>query len=658
MESENKPVISWEFKSLRHKLIVSFGITAALGLGAVALLSYTQSRSSLWKNAESNLGQQAFALADKIDRNLFERYGDVQAFAFHPGARGTQSQVSDAANFFVQAYGLYDLAIVADREGRIVAANTVTFEGKPLDTRSLIGRSVRGEDWFESCIGGKIRKGESFVSDVKEDGMVGEIYRNRGIAMNFAAPVFDERGNVTRVWSNRASWERITRQIAREHLAAAGGGKSTLAIHLVNKAGLLIEDANEAEIFKANLVEKGNQAAKAAIAGKNGFMEEKDDQGVDRLIGYVAEKGYGPYKGNGWGILLSETSREASAAAAELGWYIAGAGVLIALLCVGVAGYVAGNVAKPLVEAMHVIEAVGNGDLSRKVAVEGQDEVARLSIAFNQMVDRMRETIRMIRVHSVGVGGSGEEIAGLSHQMTETADATSTQANVVSAASEEIATTIQVLASSSTEMMASIQEISRNTSKASQISQTAVVSAQNTNKIMGKLESSSNEVGKVIQLINSIAEQTNLLALNATIEAARAGEAGKGFAVVAHEVKALAEQTAKATEEIETRIAAIRTDSKGAAQAIEEVTAVIEQINHISTTIAAAVEQQTATTNDISRSMEEVVVGSKEISSNITRVAGAAHSTTAAANEARASAENLDRMSGELAELVATFRLE
>jgi methyl-accepting chemotaxis protein len=650
--------MSWEFKSLRHKLIVSFGITAALGLSAVALLSYRQSRATLWRNAEASLGQQAFALADKIDRNLFERYGDVQAFAFHPGARGSQSQVSDAANFFMQAYGLYDLAIVADRDGRIVSANTVTFEGKPLDTKALIGRSVRGEDWFEACLAGKVRKGESFVSDVKEDAMVAEVYRNRGIAMNFSAPVFDEGGNVTRVWSNRASWERITRQITREHLAAAGEAKNSLYVQLVNKAGLLIEDANEAQLFKANLLENGSIAAKLAIAGKDGFSEEKDSKGVDTLVGYVAQKGYGPFKGNGWGILLSQPSRDASAAAVELGWFIAGAGVVIALLCVVVAGYVAKNVAEPLVEAMHVIEAVGQGDLSRKVNVIGQDEVARLSIAFNQMVDRMRETIRMIRVHSVGVGGSGEEIAGLSHQMTEAANATSTQANVVSAASEEIATTIQVLASSSTEMMASIQEISRNTAKASQISQSAVISAQNTNKIMGKLETSSNEVGKVIQLINSIAEQTNLLALNATIEAARAGEAGKGFAVVAHEVKALAEQTAKATEEIESRIAAIRTDSKGAAHAIEEVTQVIEQINHISTTIAAAVEEQTATTNDISRSMEEVVVGSKEISSNITQVATAAHMTTSAANEARTSSENLDRMSGELAELVSTFRLE
>ena len=650
--------ISWQFKSLRTKLIVSFGITVALGLTAVAVLSFRQSRATFRANAEASLSRQAFALADKIDRNLFERYGDVQAFAFHPGARGGQSQIAAAANFFLEAYDLYDLAIVADRDGRIIGANTVDFDGKPVDTRALIGRSVRGEEWFEACVNGKIKKGDSFVSDLREDPLVGETYRNRGLAMTFAAPVYDEAGNIVRVWSNRASWERITRQITREHLAAAGAEKSSLKVQIISKSGLLLEDADDHKILKSNLAEQGSPAAQALISGRDGSSEELDASGTSYLVGYLTEKGYGPYKGNGWGIMLMQESTVASAAASQLGWFIAGFGLLIALVCVAVAAMLAKNVADPLIAAMHVVEAVGNGDLSRKIDIQGEDEVARLATAFNHMVDRMRETIRMIRTHSVGVGNSGEEISGLSRQMTSAANATSTQANVVSAASEEIATTIQVLASSSTEMMASIQEISHNTAKASQISQTAVTSAQNTNRIMEKLEASSSEVGKVVQLINSIAEQTNLLALNATIEAARAGEAGKGFAVVAHEVKALAEQTAKATEEIEARIRAIRTDSKGAAVAIEEVSQVIEQINHISTTIAAAVEEQTATTNDISRSMEEVVVGSKEISSNIIQVATAATSTSNAATEAKNSAEKLDKMSGELADLVSTFRLE
>ena len=85
---------------------------------------------------------------------------------------------------------------------------------------------------------------------------------------------------------------------------------------------------------------------------------------------------------------------------------------------------------------------------------------------------------------------------------------------------------------------------------------------------------------------------------------------------------------------------------------------VIEEINQISTTIAAAVEEQTATTNQMSRSMEEVVVGSQEITSNITQVAGAAGTTNEAAGDAKTASENLNKMSGELQELVSAFRLE
>lgn len=649
--------MAFQFQSLRTKLLVSFGLTAVVGLSAVAMMSYRQSRGTLRLNAESSLGQQAANLADKIDRNLFERYGDVQAFAFHPGARGERRQAENAANFFMKAYGLYDLMVLADRDGRIVAVNTANAEGKPLDTRALIGRSVKGEDWFEECISGRVKPGESFVSDVRTDAMVADVYRNRGLAMNFAAPVFDESGRPARVWSNRASWDRITRQIAREHLASSGAIKDSLRVQIVNRVGVLIEDADENSILKVSLAETGSAAAKAVLAGQDGFTEESSSQG-DFLAGYVTEKGYGPYKGNHWGVIVLQDAGVASAAATELGWFIAGIGLIVALICAGMAALVARDVTAPLVEAAEVMEAVGSGDLRRRLKVSGDDEVARMATALNQMTERMRSTIRTIREHSLGVGASGQEIATLSQHMSGAADETSAQANIVGAASEEIATTIQVLASASTEMIASIQEISRNTAKASHIAQVAVTSARTTNEIMDKLESSSTEVGKVVQLINSIAEQTNLLALNATIEAARAGEAGKGFAVVAHEVKALAEQTAKATGEIETRIGAIRADSRGAVTAIEAVSKVIEQISVISTTIAAAVEEQTATTNEISRSMDDVVVGSREITSNITKVAGGAKETTSAALEAKSASASLAHVSSELRGLVSTFQLE
>ncbi len=92
---------------------------------------------------------------DKVDRLLFERYGDVQAFAFHPGARGTSEETEAAMNFFTRCYGLYDLMLVADLDGRIVACNSIDAKGAAIASRGLIGRSVAGEPWFEAIRSGK-----------------------------------------------------------------------------------------------------------------------------------------------------------------------------------------------------------------------------------------------------------------------------------------------------------------------------------------------------------------------------------------------------------------------------------------------------------------------------------------------------------------------
>ncbi len=263
----------------------------------------------------------------------------------------------------------------------------------------------------------------------------------------------------------------------------------------------------------------------------------------------------------------------------------------------------------------------------------------------------MARILDMVNGSATTLAASAEELTAVSTQLATNASETSSQANVVSAASEQVSRNVQTVATGVDEMNAAIRDIAKNATESARVAEQAVTSAAAANSTIAKLGESSMEIGKVIKVITSIAEQTNLLALNATIEAARAGEAGKGFAVVANEVKELAKETARATEDISRRIEAIQSDTTNAVDSIQKIGEVIGQISDISNTIASAVEEQTATANEMSRNVSEAAKGTAEIAQNITFVAQAALNTTQGVGNAQQAASELARMASDLQRL-------
>ncbi|HEX2894304.1 MAG TPA: methyl-accepting chemotaxis protein [Marmoricola sp.] len=329
--------------------------------------------------------------------------------------------------------------------------------------------------------------------------------------------------------------------------------------------------------------------------------------------------------------------------------------VLAALVALALATVATRAVTRPLRQVSEALEAVAEGDLTKRVTVSGHDEVGAMAESLNTATESMAQTVQAIAggVHSLD--SSAHELSDVATQVSASAEETASQANVVAAAAEQVSRSVETVATGSEEMDASIKEIAQNASEAAAVASQAVAVAEATNATVSKLGESSLEIGNVVKVITSIAEQTNLLALNATIEAARAGDAGKGFAVVANEVKDLAQETAKATEDIARRVDAIQADTTHAVQAIGEISEIIGRINDFQLIIASAVEEQTATTTEMNRSVTEASTGVSEIATNIAGVAEASQDTTVSISNTTQASQMLARLSNELQEQVGKF---
>ncbi len=253
------------------------------------------------------------------------------------------------------------------------------------------------------------------------------------------------------------------------------------------------------------------------------------------------------------------------------------------------------------------------------------------------------------------MAASSTEMSATAKQLVSTSTDTKERSSVVASASDETANNVNMVASAAEELSSSVQEISRQVTKASDISLEAVEEAKQSEVAISALAVASEKINDVIGIISDIAEQTNLLALNATIESARAGEAGKGFAVVATEVKALAGQTSSATDEISSQIKEMQNLTQKAVNSIKTIVDVNNKSNEVTVSIQAAVEQQSSATNEIAQSIQQVATGSSEVSSNITRVAAGADETGSAGDQVLTVADELGRISENLKQDIEHF---
>ena len=278
--------------------------------------------------------------------------------------------------------------------------------------------------------------------------------------------------------------------------------------------------------------------------------------------------------------------------------------------------------------------AQGEGDLTKRIPVELDDDLGKLARSFNLVLENLQSMIASIQqlTRELGTGA------------TDLAQAAKDNREGVSSQTDSIA----MVATAINEMQSAIEEVAGNASRAAELTKEAEENGNNGARIIRssseqvhrmaaqiskavevirKLSSDSDNITSVLDVIRGIAEQTNLLALNAAIEAARAGEQGRGFAVVADEVRTLAQRTQQSTEDIQTMITTLQTGvadivsvmetgsreatetEKLATEAEQELTAILGAMTNIAdmnTSVASATEEQTQVIDEINRSITDI----------------------------------------------------
>ena len=365
------------------------------------------------------------------------------------------------------------------------------------------------------------------------------------------------------------------------------------------------------------------------------------------------------------------------------------------------------KIAKPIEAIIKMLKKMGEGDLTIRLPVDGDDELADLSAYFNQTLERMGKAIQQVGIDSNAMEAIGNELAS---NMTETASAVHqisgnidgvkqqaiTQAASVTetaATIEEIVRTIKKLnnsietqaasvaqsSSSVEQMVANIASMGQTLGKTDEVIRDLTnatgdgkATLVTSNTVTQKIAEESGSLMEASSVIQHIASQTNLLAMNAAIEAAHAGEAGKGFAVVADEIRKLAEDSAMqgktitaTLKNLSAEIETLSASSKTVEEKFNTIFTLAEQVKEMSARLTEAMREQgngskevliaiksiNTVTTEVQAGSEEMLKGGEGVTEEMRKLDGLTRVITESMNEMASGAVQINNAVQEVNEL-------
>ncbi|KAA0974869.1 methyl-accepting chemotaxis protein [Pseudomonas sp. ANT_H12B] len=399
-------------------------------------------------------------------------------------------------------------------------------------------------------------------------------------------------------------------------------------------------------------------------------FSEVDVDGKTRIVTFSPIKGLPSVN---WYIGLSVDKDKAFSMLSEF----RASAVVATVIAVAIIIALLGMLIRILIQPLHVMTramadiADGEGDLTKRLTIQNNDEFGILGTAFNRFVERIHGSIREVssatgQVNEVAlrvVAASNSSMINSDHQASRTSSVAAA-INQLGAAAQEIARNAAQASSQASDARSLAEDgqqvVDRSIVAMNQLS--SMLSASSTN--IESLNSKTVNIGQILEVITSISQQTNLLALNAAIEAARAGEAGRGFAVVADEVRNLAHRTQESAQQVQTMIEELQVGARESVSTMSEsqrhsqdsveianlagerlnsVTLRIGEIDGMNQSVATATEEQHAVVESINVDITEINTLNQEGVENL-------QSTLRACSD-------LEQQAARLKQLVGSFRI-
>ena len=380
-------------------------------------------------------------------------------------------------------------------------------------------------------------------------------------------------------------------------------------------------------------------ASALAQMARSADLQAMDLQGRAVLLAVA------PVEGTGWMLAIALDKAEALSAIGTMLQVSALTG-LVVLVVAG--ALLAGILAQRLRRLTQVRDAMrnigsGEGDLSRRIDAQGEDELAQIAEGFNSFASKLAGVLVQIRDASGSVRVAAEEIATGNQDLSSRTELTASSLEETTASMQQLTETVRHNADAARQANQMVAQASTVAQRGGQVVGDVV-------RTMDQINAASRKIEDIIQVIDGIAFQTNILALNAAVEAARAGEQGRGFAVVASEVRALAGRSAGAAKEIKQLIGTSVEQVSNGSRLVHDAGATMSEV-------VQAVQRVTDIMAEIAASTNEQSTSIAEVGQAVGHLDQMTQQNAALVEESAAAAQSLKDQSVRLTEVVGSFRL-